>query len=400
MASPEPHTLTVLATNPNADLYGASRMFIESVAGLRARGWRVVVATADRTGPLLDAVRDLGCEVRLPPTPVLRKTYLTPRGLLALVALTARSIPTEIRVLREVRPDVLYVNTITQPLWLLLGRILRIPVVCHVHEGEASAPRTVRTVLALPLLLAQRLILNSRFSMSVLTGVLPRVADRCEVVLNGVTGPPAVTPPRAAIEVPVRLLYVGRLSERKGTGDAIEALRLLRERGTSARLDILGAIYPGNEAVEVGLRRQVDDDRLADCVQFLGFEPDIWPRLAEADILLVPSRTDEPFGNTAVEGILAARPVIATGIGGLGEATEGYDGALTVAPSAPSEIADAVERIVSGWSQFRTDVQADAHRAEQRHSPAEYQAAIVRILASPTGPGDAPARAEDARRTE
>ena len=77
----------------------------------------------------------------MPPTPVLRKTYLTPRGLLRLFALTARSIPAEVRVLREVRPDVIYVNTITQPLWLVLGRCLRIPVVCHVHEGEASMPR-------------------------------------------------------------------------------------------------------------------------------------------------------------------------------------------------------------------------------------------------------------------
>ena len=137
MPSPESRTPTVLATNPNADLYGASRMFVESVAGLRERGWRVVVSTAEHSGPLLDEVRDLGCEVRLPPTPVLRRTYLTPRGLLQLCGVTARSIPAEVRLLRELRPDVIYVNTMTQPLWLVLARCLRIPVVCHVHEGEA-----------------------------------------------------------------------------------------------------------------------------------------------------------------------------------------------------------------------------------------------------------------------
>ena len=238
--------------------------------------------------------------------------------------MTARSIPAEVRVLREVRPDVIYVNTMTQPLWLVLGRCLRIPVVCHVHEGEASMPRALRRLLGLPLFLAQRLILNSRFSMSVLTDALPSVAARCDVVLNGVAGPPAVVPPRPTIDGAVRLLYIGRLSERKGTGDAIEAVRLLRARGTPAHLDILGAIYPGNESVEADLRSQVDDGDLADCVQFLGFEPDVWPRLAEADVLLVPSRTDESYGNAAVEGLLAARPVIVTRIRGLAEATEGY----------------------------------------------------------------------------
>ena len=77
MTSPSPRPFTVLATNPNADLYGASRMFLESIVGMRARGWRVVVSTAQRSGPLLDAVRALGCEVRPAPSAVLRKTYLT-----------------------------------------------------------------------------------------------------------------------------------------------------------------------------------------------------------------------------------------------------------------------------------------------------------------------------------
>src|SRR5262245_33669317 len=138
-------TSTVFATNPNADLYGASRMFLESVEGMTARGWRVVVSLEESSGPLLDELRDRGCETRSIPTPALRKKYLSPRGMLHLVALTARSIPADLRALRELRPDVIYVNTVIQPLWLVLGRCLRIPVVCHVHEAEASTPRLVRT---------------------------------------------------------------------------------------------------------------------------------------------------------------------------------------------------------------------------------------------------------------
>ena len=180
----------------------------------------------------------------------------------------------------------------------------------------------------------------------------------------------------------MRLLYIGRLSERKGTGDAIEAVRLLRARGTSAHLDILGAVYPGNESVEDGLRSQVDDGDLADCVQFLGFEPDVWPRLAEADVLLVPSRTDESYGNAAVEGLLAARPVVVTRIRGLAEATEGFAAVLTVAPSAPDEIAAAVGQIATDWTTVREHALADARRAEERHSPARYQAGITEVLAA------------------
>jgi len=309
--------LTVLATNPNADLYGASRMFLASVEGMLASGWRVVVSIPEPAGPLLHEIEARGGELRPVASPVLRKTYLNIPGLLRLFGLFLRAVPAEFRILREVRPDVLYVNTIIQPLWLVLGRCLGIPVVCHVHEGEASTPRIVRKALSIPLSLARRVIVNSRFSLRVLTDVMPHAAARSAVVLNGIAGPPRVEPPRAVLEEPLRLCYSGRLSERKGTGDAIEAVRLLVLRGVDARLDILGAVFPGMEPVEQSLRRQVADAGLDERVRFVGFAPTVWPYLAAADIALVPSRTDESFGNTAVEAILAARPVIATRISGL-----------------------------------------------------------------------------------
>jgi glycosyltransferase involved in cell wall biosynthesis len=375
-----PSRPTVFATNPNDDLYGASRMFLESVEGMLETGWRVVVSIPERAGALAQAIEAAGGESRSVPNPVLRKTYLNPRGLFRLLGDTLRAIPADIRVLRAVRPDVIYVNTITQPLWLLLGRCLRIPVVCHVHEAEASASRIGRKVLALPLVLARRLIINSRFSQSVAIGVVPSVEPRCVVIPNGVAGPPAVEPPRAQLTAPVRLLYVGRLSDRKGPDDAITAVALLRERGVDAHLDIVGAVFTGREAVEQQLRAHVERDKLGDRVRFLGFDPNVWPHLAASDMLIVPSRIDEPFGNTAVEGLLAARPVIASRISGLLEATDGFDAAVTVAPSSPAEIADAVERIVQEWEEFRSVAMADAPRAADRHSQAKYRSGVAQVI--------------------
>jgi glycosyltransferase involved in cell wall biosynthesis len=224
--------------------------------------------------------------------------------------------------------------------------------------------------------------MNSRSSLRVLTDVMPQAAARAVMIANGVPGPPRVDPARATLEEPVRLLYVGRLSERKGIGDAIEAIRLLGHRGLDARLDIVGAVFPGMESVEQDLRRQVTDARLDGRVRFLGFAPTVWPHLAESDILVVPSRTDESFGNTAVEAVLAARPVIATRINGLVEATRGFDASILVAPSAPGEIADAVQRVVMHWSEFREHAVADAPRAAHRHPPAEYRMAVTQVVRS------------------
>ncbi len=240
----------------------------------------------------------------------------------------------------------------------------------------------MRKALGIPLLLARRLVLNSRCSSSVLTDALPQAGPRSVVIVNGVTGPPRMQPPRARLEEPVRLLYVGRLSERKGPGDAIEAVRLLGFRGVDAHLDIVGAVFPGNELFEDDLRRQVEAARLDGRVRFHGFTADVWPYLAACDVLLVPSRTDESFGNTAVEAILAARPVVATRIRGLVEATTAFDASLLVAPSAPAEIADAVERVVTHWNEFRAHALNDAPRAAHRYSRDRYQSAVTDVLRS------------------
>jgi glycosyltransferase involved in cell wall biosynthesis len=376
-----PTPRTVLVTTPNSDLYGAARMVQESVEGLIERGWRVVVTMPSR-GPLTDELRRCGADVRVMPSLVLRKTYLNGRGSLRLLGLLVRSVPASIRLLREVRPDVVYVNTIIQPLWLVLARCARRPVLCHVHEGEASASPMVRRALVWPLLLARRLVVNSRFSTTVLVETVPRLAGRCQVVYNGVAGPPQVTPPRQAVEGEVRLLYVGRLSERKGVADAIDAVAALEERGIPATLDIVGAVFPGYEHVEDQLRRQAREGGIGTNVRFHGFDLDVWSHLAATDILVVPSRTDEPFGNTAVEGALAARPVVATTSGGLVEAIDGLRAGVGVPPGSPGAIAGAVEKLLANWPAVRAHALDDARHAAERYAPATYRTAMTDQVAS------------------
>jgi glycosyltransferase involved in cell wall biosynthesis len=374
-------TLTILATNPNPDLYGASRMLLESVRGFRAEGWQVTVTIPSATGPLVDQLEAVGAEVRTCPTPALRRGDLSPLGLLRLAWHTFRSIPPGIRLLRQVRPDVVYVTTLIQPLWLVLGRVLRIRVVCHVHESESTAPKLLRRLLALPLLLAHQVVFNSRFSQSVQVAAMPRLARRCEVVHNGVAGPSTVTPPRGSLDGSVRLLYVGRLSERKGVLDAVDAIVELDRLGTPSTLDIVGDVFPGYEWVVDDLQARVRAGGIDERVHLHGFAADIWPFLAAADVLLVPARVDESFGNTAVEGVLAARPVIATRTGGLPEALEGMTSARLVPASNPAAIAAAVAELAAGWPEVRRAVTADAARAAVQFAPGGYQAAMARAVA-------------------
>ncbi|MBD7919262.1 glycosyltransferase family 4 protein [Cellulomonas sp. Sa3CUA2] len=352
---------------------------LETVLGLLAAGRRVVV-TVPVDGPLLADLAAAGAEVVRTPTFVLRKSALRPAGLVRAVADVVRGSVRGWSLLRRVRPDVVYVSTVTVPLWGLLGRLARRPVLWHVHEAEGSQPALVQRVLVAPLRLATGVVANSRYSVDVVRQSSPRTADRMNVVHNGVPGPSDPAPARAEIEGPLRLVYVGRLSARKGVDVAVEAVGLLRNGGDDVVLDLVGAVYPGYEWFEQALRERAAALGVSDAVRFRGFQPSVWPFLADADVVLVPSVVDEPFGNTAVEAILAARPLVVSATSGLLEAAAGYASAQQVPPGDPEALADAVRRVRKEWDRLRADALADAALARERHAREEYRRRIVEAV--------------------
>lgn len=374
--SPEPPRY--LVAHPGAELYGSDRVMLESVAAMSAAGAAVIV-TLPESGPLVDALGDIGATVRIDPALVLRKSLLRPRNWAHSAATAVRAITASRRILREVRPDVVYVSTMTLPLWTAAARIARIPTLLHLHEGEQNASRVVKRAIYAPALLAQSIIVNSEFSRGVLAQAYPRLARRAEVVYNGVAGPAKPTPARQRLEGGIRLVYIGRLSPRKGPDLIVEALTLLE--ADDIEVALVGAVFRGYEWYERELRAGIETAGLADRVTLIGFRDDVWRSLDAADVVVVPSRLDEPFGNTAVEGTLAERVVLVSDTSGLREATAGVDTAIRFAPDDASALAEAIIRARDSWSDLRPQLAAEAVAAAERFSPSRYRDAISERMA-------------------
>lgn len=376
--------LSVLVAHPSADLYGSDRVLLETIDGLRRAGARVLV-TLPASGPLVPELERRGAAVILTPTPVLRKSMLSAQGMLQLAATSVSGMLRSVGVIRGARPDVILANTITVPLWTAAGRVTGVPVVTHVHEAEANAPRALRAALALPLLFSRAILTNSQFSANTLATALPRLRGRATVLYNGVPGPPDLVLPRDELHGGLRILYLGRLSHRKGVDVAIDALLQLRREGVQARLSIVGDVFPGYEEYEAGLREQVAANGAEDHVTFHGFQKVIWPFLAESDVVVVPSRLDEPFGNTAVEAVLASRPVVVSNTSGLREAAAGYRSAQLVEPGDATQLAAALARVSANWQDYQANARLDAAEAGLRHSPEQYGKLMAGHLAQAAG---------------
>lgn len=370
----------VVVAHPSPDLYGSDRVLLETLSGFVDAGEEVVL-TLPESGPLVEAAIERGVTVEICPTPILRKSALTPKGALVLVKETIRAWAPSAELLRDSSAHTLLVNTVTIPLWLAVGKRSGVRVVCHVHEAEASQPGLLRRMLYAPLNLADQLIVNSRFSLDVLASSWPRLLDRSRIVYNGVVGP-SIEPaaPRQVLDGSVKLLFIGRLSPRKGPQVAIDALAELKKDGIDAELGLLGGVFPGYEWFEQELREQVNRLGLSESVAFYGFNPNIWGYMADADIILVPSTSDEPFGNTAVEAMLAARPLVVSDTSGLREAAHGFASARYVAPGDSVRLAGAVRDLIANWDRVRIDVVEDRERARERHDPSVYQTEILRTM--------------------
>ncbi len=134
------------------------------------------------------------------------------------------------------------------------------------------------------------------------------------------------------------VMTVARLNYEKGIDTLIDSASLIRSRHPRARVVVVGE-GPERQALEQRTRRL----NLEETVRLIGFQPDIWAGLAAADAICIPSKS-EGMPNALLEAMAAAKPIVATAVGGIPEAIEsGHDGLLVPADD-PRALAAAVCR--------------------------------------------------------
>jgi glycosyltransferase involved in cell wall biosynthesis len=146
-------------------------------------------------------------------------------------------------------------------------------------------------------------------------------------------------PPRQKIE---RLFCAARLSPEKGLTFAIEALRLLFDKGHDLELRLAG-----DGPSKTHLQALVSALQLTDRVKFVGFltEDEVIDQLQNADVFVLPSFV-EGLPVSAMEALAIGVPVIATNIAGTSELVEDGKTGLLIRPSDPIALADAVVKMI------------------------------------------------------
>lgn len=140
-------------------------------------------------------------------------------------------------------------------------------------------------------------------------------------------------------EMPL-VTYVGHLSEAKGADHVLEM---------SARIAVAHRIlFVGDGPLRAPLEARAHVLGMADRVTFLGSQPprEIRAHRARSTVIVVPSLWPETFGMVGPEALLAERPVVAYGAGGVTEWLENGVTGYVVPAGHVDRLAQAVEQLL------------------------------------------------------
>jgi glycosyltransferase involved in cell wall biosynthesis len=139
----------------------------------------------------------------------------------------------------------------------------------------------------------------------------------------------------------IRLLYTGRLDQRKGILILLKAFRIIVQKHNDVEL-LIGGDGPERQRLE----SYVINNGMTNNVRFLGRAPyEKVPEVFNRSSIFVFPTLYEPFGLVAAEALATELPVIASRIGAIPEIVDESCGIL-VPPNDPEALASAIEVLI------------------------------------------------------
>jgi glycosyltransferase involved in cell wall biosynthesis len=277
------------------------------------------------------------------------------------------------RIMRRERIDVLHAHMprASAP-GSVLARLARVPVVISHEHGSAIEGKRIRPLLDRHVVarLSTLVLAVSEWDRRQLIELERIPADKIAVMPNGIVAPsPSGSDVRPGLGLSDRdrlIGAVGRLYPEKAYDDLIRAVTLLDGGSGPLACAIVGI---GPE--ERRLRDLIDALGVGDRVRLVGRRSDVPDFIRALDVAVLCSRREgSPLA--LLEYMAGGAPIVASDVGGIPEILEDGVSGLLVAPSDPSALAGALQRVLDDRELARR--LGEAARARQR---SEYDLDVV-----------------------
>jgi glycosyltransferase involved in cell wall biosynthesis len=320
--------LPIAVVMTSFDPGGTERQMTELVRRLDPSRWTVHVACLHARGAWLPRVAEVAASVAEFPV----SSFKSPRTARALYDFASWCRAQRIRLVHTTE---LYSNIFGLPGAALAGVPVRIGNRREINpdksRGQIAMQRAAYTV-------ADKVIANSRAAAErLLFEHVP--AHKVAVVANGLDFDRVQH--RQWRPKLRKVVMVANLRPEKGHDVLMDAAVDVLRRFPDAEFEFVG----GGPELEPLLAR-AEARRMAHAFTFLGHRDDVAARLAQADIFVLPSRS-EAFPNAVLEAMAAGLPIVASGVGGILELVDAGKTGLLVPPGEPQPLGDAICRLMA-----------------------------------------------------
>lgn len=288
-------------TESAADWGGASRVLFTNLKYLNKAKYRpIVLLPAD--GPIISQLRDDGVDYVL---------WGKPHELHGLPAYIHYIIKSLVFFHRN-NVKLLHLNNACwRPAEVVAARILGIPIVSHYHlVPELPGPHAYysKAIVVVSAYVAKNARPNNVRKVVIHNSV---ALDRYDSALN-------IREELGLDEREVVVAFVGQILEKKGIDLFVRLGRNIA--GPGIHFIIVGEcrgpdLIPGAYS-EARLQQEIGDNEY---IKYLGYRRDIQNIYHSSDIIVVPSRWEEPFGLVNIEAGASRKPVVAISVGGIPE---------------------------------------------------------------------------------
>lgn len=246
---------------------------------------------------------------------------------------------------------------------LMVGKLLGIPVVCHVRIGDHSGSQLLKWVFTLPdhfISVSHWVAKSMREHQAVpsekISVVYDGIAlDKLDVNADGCAFRRQFNVPEQAFAVGL----VGLLIPWKGQALFLDAARLLQEQIPGLKMLIIGGTPDDCVKYEAMLRQRVVAEGLSELIVFTGHVSSMEAVYNGLDVVLSASTDPEPLGTVVIEALALGRPLIGPNHGGAAEMMRHEETGLLFTPGDAQSLADAIAKFYNSPA-LRTTLGANA----------------------------------------
>jgi len=339
--------MNLLVVNPGTNLYGASRILLQTMKALKPRKIFFIVPEEGLLTEYINTNSEFSHVhiLIVPSSPIIYRKMGVANGLRLLKKMIVfRRIVN--RIIKEQKIDWAYINTLSCLFAVPPLKSCGLKVFLHVHEILENNKVFTKYINKFALRWCDKIIAVSEpVKLNLLEVSTKKQAEKITTILNGISD--IYCPAAAKSHLSKRITLMGRIKPEKGIWFFLDTISLLPEEFVNkSKFLIIGDAAPGGEHFLKKLEEDIQNHPAKNYIKYYPFIKDIRNIINESDVIVVPSLMKDPFPTTILEGLSAGKPVIATNTGGAVQSIKDEETGFLIEPLDKVKFADCLEQLI------------------------------------------------------